>query len=62
MRDTNYRDFRVAAALREAGRGLRAEFSFSCVSRSDWRVRLSICNLIRRRFDRLPSEFFIGGY
>jgi len=44
MRDTNYRDFRVAAALREAGRGLRAEFSFSCVSRSVWRVRLSICN------------------
>ena len=63
MRDTNNRNFRVAsrAALRETSRRLSLNLILVrqpiCLG-----VRLSICKLIRRRFDRLQSEFFIGGY
>ena len=63
MRDANNRAFRVAAraALLETSRGLRLNHILVCQPICLVR-RLSICKLIRRRFDRLPSEFFIGGY
>ena len=57
--DTDKRDSRGAAALSETSRGLSLVLVRQTICLA---VRLSICNLIRRQFRRLQSEFFIGGY